>query len=184
MPVFCVSWVHCHGYLSCTLVRNKVFLGKWDFTSLDIMYESVSISDAYFKVDQLDQSILHQKDVNVDFPTHINVSGIFSHQEIMPQMIYTYGLYIKWANLLPLWPVRRQRIPLFVLCFYTLLHWQPSPSSQQVICLIALYVHSFIQWSCLFWMAIQRNGAVCTMAHMWKAHCLKEVAEKEVKCRA
>lgn len=26
--------------------------------------------------------------------------------------------------------------------------------------------------------------AVCTMSHMWKAYCLEEVAEKEVRSRA
>lgn len=38
MPLFCHPWVHCHCHLSSTVVRYAVFLGKWDFLSVDIMY--------------------------------------------------------------------------------------------------------------------------------------------------
>lgn len=31
------AWVHCHCHLSTNLVRYAVFLGKWDFLSVDIM---------------------------------------------------------------------------------------------------------------------------------------------------
>lgn len=88
MPLFCFSWVHCHGYLSCTLVTYEVFLGKWDYMSLDIMYsrskskkkerKNLALCE-YFRVCHTDQSCTRRMEVWIVQPTQMLPA--FSHIE-------------------------------------------------------------------------------------------------------
>lgn len=81
----------------------------------------------------------------------------------MPQIIYTYRLHIKLA-FFTLTALKLKRASCLYDCFSTFINPVELP---------------------LFFMSGHpKHGAICTMAHMWKAYCLKEVAEKEVKSRA
>lgn len=132
-------------------------------------------------------SILHQKDVSVDCATHSNVACIFSyrgtsasrHQTHMGSTSngHSYFLCCQLGGSTPP-PLVGNRSK-----FCALLHWQPSLSSGQVVCTIA-FVHSVIHSGAAFFSRMAILKAVCTMAHMWKAYCSEEVAEKEVKSRA
>lgn len=161
MPLFCFSWVHCHGYLSCTLVTYEVFLSKWDYMSLDIMYsrsKSKKKERKNFGLVWIFQglphgSILHQKDGSVDCATHSNVACIFSyrgtsasrHQTHMGSTSNGHSYFLSCqlgGSTSPPLVGNRSK-------FCALLHWQPSLSSGQVVCTIA-FVHSVIHSGAAF----------------------------------